>query len=80
MSFVGNVLGSIGKALGLVQEAPPVPVAPVAPTADNSYQAMDTAAQSAAASVSRGATSTMLTGGTGELDDQKYTSKILLGN
>ena len=79
MSFVGNALSSIGKAFGLVQEAPPVPVAPVAPTATNSYSAMDTAAQGAAASVSRGMTSTMLTGGAGELDDQKNTSKVLLG-
>lgn len=48
------------------------------PTADNSAALMDTAAQTAAASVSRGRTSTMLTGATG-VDDAKNTSKVLLG-
>lgn len=81
MSFVGKAVGSIGKALGLVQ-TPAVPTAlpppPVTPTMANSQNAMDAAAKAQAAALGLGRTSTMLTGGTG-VDDSKNTSKVLLG-
>lgn len=82
MSFIGSAVKSIGQAIGIVPSDPqvaPITAATTAPTAANSYSAMDAAAQTAAGSVARGRTSTMLTGGAGETDDQKNTSKVLLG-
>lgn len=80
MSFVSKAIGSVAKALGLVPEAPSAPAAaPAAPTVDNSYAAMDAAAQTQAAAMTRGRTSTLLTGGAGETDDLTKTSKVLLG-
>lgn len=81
MSFVGKAIRGIGQAIGLVPKAPSMPALPPPPMvsqADTSAQ-MDTAAQEAAAGIQRGRTSTMLTGGAGETEDQKYTSKVLLG-
>lgn len=83
MSFVANGLGGIVKALGRVTgllPEPPKPIqAPDAPTADNQAASMDAAAQAQAASLSRGRTSTLLTGGAGETTDLTKTSKVLLG-
>lgn len=79
MSFISKAVGAIGEVLGLVPKPPKVPSAPTAPTADNSFREMDKAAQMMAASVARGRTSTMLTGGAGFNEDQKNTSKVLLG-
>lgn len=83
MSFVGkaisSVVGGVGKALGLVPQAPQAPLILPAPTVDNSAAQLDQAAQVAAAGVQRGRTSTMLTGGAGVTEDFKNTSKILLG-
>lgn len=83
MSFVGKAISGLGKAIGLIPKAPPMPVlppppAPVAAQPDTT-QKMDEAAQQAAASVQRGRTSTMLTGGEGVKEDVKNTSKVLLG-
>jgi hypothetical protein len=86
MSFIGSAVKSIGQAIGIVPEDPkPIPVATTAATTaptlsdPNTADATNAAEQSIAASMSRGRTSTMLTGAQGETDDQKYTSKILLG-
>ena len=84
MSFVSkgvsSIFSAVGSILGLAPTKPPPPTpAPIAPTAENSSAAMDAAAQKAAAATAGGATSTVLTGGTGETDDQKLTSKVLLG-
>lgn len=77
---ISSVMGGIGKMLGLSPQAPAAPIAaPAAPTAANSYEAMDAAAQSQAASMMRGRTSTMLTGAQGEDEDKLTTSKTLLG-
>lgn len=86
MSFIGKAVKGIGQAVGIMPKdskmAPP-PVAPMtnSPDASNAATtaAMDSAMQQQAASVQRGRTSTLLTGGDGETEDQKYTSKILLG-
>lgn len=89
MSFsgVGSALSSgfsgvgklIGKAFGgMMPEAPSVPQM-TAPTAANSAVDLDIAAQKAAASMSRGRTSTMLTGGQGEDESLLKTSRTLLG-
>ena len=81
MSFVGKAISGIGQALGLTPKPPSpvyIPPAPMASSVDTSAQ-MDAAAQDAAMKVSRGRTSTMLTGGDGETEDQKYSSKVLLG-
>ena len=78
MSFVKK----IGQTLGLVPKANSygaLPPAPVAPTVDNSSAQLDQAAQTRAASMQRGATSTMLTGGMGEDETKLKTSKVLLG-
>lgn len=87
MSFVGKAVSSVVKAIGSIFSPPqpqapmllpPAQVAPAQSQADTSA-AMDKAAQTQAAAVSNGKTSTMLTGGAGETEDQKYSSKILLG-
>ena len=78
MSFVKKV----GQALGLVPKANSygaLPPAPVAPTVDNSREQIDLAQQKSAASMQRGATSTLLTGGMGEDETKLKTSKVLLG-
>jgi hypothetical protein len=83
MSFIGNAVKSLGQAIGLVPDDPtPASIntpSMTAPTLGNSYEATNAAETAQAASVSRGRTSTMLTGAQGETEDQKYTSKILLG-
>ena len=76
MSFI---IRPIVRMLGLTPKLPPMPALPPPPTPDNSAQKMDEAAQQAAASVQRGRTSTLLTGGEGVKEDVKNTSKVLLG-
>ena len=84
MSFVGKAIRGVGQVLGLVPDTPKVPnitvttPAPMVSSVDTSQQ-LDAAAQTAAAGIQRGRTSTLLTGGAGTTEDQKYTSKILLG-
>jgi hypothetical protein len=77
---LSSVMGGVGKLLGLTPSAPTPIAAPVTPTVDNSYQAMDAAAQQQAASLARGRTSTLLTSAQGEDEDQLKTSKIVLGS
>ena len=83
MSFIGKAITGIGQALGLVSNssAAPAPLTPAttAPTVANSSTQLDDAALAQAKSMQGGRTSTMLTGGAGETEDQKYTSKVLLG-
>lgn len=86
MSFIGKAVKGIGQAIGLMPKDPQMAPTPVAPVTNNpdpanaaTTAAMDSAMQQQAASVQRGRTSTLLTGGDGETEDQKYTSKILLG-
>lgn len=79
MAFIGKFIRGIGQAIGLIPETPSVPQLPPAPTAADKSAQMDAAAQEAAAGVQRGRTSTLLTGGQGDTQDQKYTSKVLLG-
>lgn len=83
MSFVGKAIQGIGQAIGIIPKAPQMPYIPPPPmptmSQPDTSAAMDTAAQDAAAGVQRGRTSTLLTGGQGETEDQKYTSKVLLG-
>jgi len=82
MSFIGNAVKGLGQAIGLVpQDASPAPIAPAttAPTVANSSSDLDAAALAQAKAMQGGRTSTLLTGGTGETEDQKYTSKVLLG-
>lgn len=79
MSFISNAVKGLGQGLGLLPSDPSPLAAPVAPTMDNSSATLDAAALAQAQALQRGRTSTMLTGGAGTLDDQKYTSKILLG-
>lgn len=78
MSFVGKWIGGLAKDLGLVDtpDAPPTP--PAAPTMASASSQMDTAAQTQAAAMAGGRTSTMLNGSEG-VDDKKNTSKVLLG-
>lgn len=79
MSFISSAVKGLGQGLGLLP-GDPVPFAPLqAPTVANSNATLDDAALAQAKAMQRGRTSTMLTGGAGTLDDQKYTSKILLG-
>lgn len=83
MSFIGNAVKSLGQAIGILPDDPtpaPITQATTAPTLANSADATNAAEQQAAASMSRGRTSTMLTGAQGEDEDKKYTSKVLLGN
>lgn len=78
MSFVGKWIGGLAKDLGLVDTpAAPAP-APVTPTVANSSADLDTAAQTQAAAMAGGKTSTLLNGSQG-VDDTKNTSKVLLG-
>lgn len=82
MSFIGSAIKSIGQAIGLVpDDASPAPItaATTAPTVANSSTQLDDAALAQAKSMQGGRTSTLLTGGAGETEDQKYTSKVLLG-
>lgn len=82
MSFVGKAIGGIGKALGIIPDAPSAPALPPPPptTSDPATSPdLDAAAQDAARRMAGGKTSTMLTGGDGDTEDQKYTSKVLLG-
>jgi hypothetical protein len=83
MSFVGNAVKSLGQAIGLLPNDPtPAPIntpSTTAPTLANSADTTNAAEQAQAASMTRGRTSTMLTGAQGETEDQKYTSKVLLG-
>ena len=82
MSFIGKAIGGIGKAIGLIPQAPQAPVMPPPPpTTTNPTTApdLDVAAQQQAASMARGKTSTMLTGGDGDPLDPTKTSKVLLG-
>jgi hypothetical protein len=82
MSFIGSAIKSLGQTIGIIPNDPtPQPITPAttAPTLANSAAVTNAAEQTAAASLSRGRTSTMLTGAQGETEDQKYTSKILLG-
>ena len=82
MSFIGNAIRGIGQAIGLIPDTPSMPTyVPVAPSSSNAdtSAAMDTAAQQQAATMTRGRTSTMLTGGAGEDETKLNTSKVLLG-
>lgn len=82
MSFIGKAIGGLGKALGIIPKAPQAPaLMPPPPTISNPVTApdLDAAAQMQAASMGRGRTSTMLTGGDGDLLDPTKTSKVLLG-
>ena len=79
MSFISNAVKGLGQGLGLLPSDPSPLAAPVAPTMANSDATLDDAALAQAKAMQRGRTSTMLTGGAGTLEDQKYTSKILLG-
>lgn len=82
MSFIGSAIKSVGQAIGIIPDDPkplPITAATTAPTVGNSGDALDAAAQTQAAAMGRGRTSTMLTGGAGTTEDQKYTSKVLLG-
>lgn len=85
MSFVGkavsNVVSGVGKALGLLPDSPRLPGVMPAPTLSNpdNSAATDKASQDQAARMTRGRTSTMLTGGAGEDEDKLNTSKVLLG-
>lgn len=76
MSFVGKWIGGLAKDLGLVDTPSAPQAAPAAPTAASTD--LDVAAQTAAASMQGGRTSTLLNGAEG-VDDTKNTSKVLLG-
>jgi len=78
MSFVGKWIGGLAKDLGLVDTPGAPQAAPAAPTTANSSTDLDLAAQTAAASMQGGKTSTLLNGSQG-VDDTKNTSKVLLG-
>jgi hypothetical protein len=83
MSFMSKIVRGVGQAVGLISDTPKTPqLAPppmVSSTDTDQQQQLDAAAQTAAAGIQRGRTSTLLTGGAGTTEDQKYTSKILLG-
>jgi len=85
MSFVGKAISGIAKAIGLAPKTPSIPALPpiamAAPAVTNpqTQPDLDLAAQQMAANVSRGRTSTMLTGGAGEDETKLNTSKVLLG-
>ena len=85
MSFISKAVKGVGQGLGLLPEEATSAIGltqdkPLtAPTVDNSSSALDEAALNQAKALQRGRTSTMLTGGEGTLEDQKYTSKVLLG-
>ena len=85
MSFISNAVKGLGQGFGLLPDDPTPALgltqdAPLTvPTAGNSSSTLDDAALSQAKALQRGRTSTMLTGGEGTLEDQKYTSKVLLG-
>lgn len=83
MSFIGKAVKGIGQAIGLVPKTPQMSAIPTLPMVANTdlvtSSAMDVAAQTMAGGLMRGRTSTLLTGGDGDTEDQKYTSKVLLG-
>ena len=83
MSFIGSAVKSIGQAIGIVPEDPkPLPIntpTTTAPTLANTADTTNAAEVAQAQSVSRGRTSTMLTGSMGEDETKLNTSKILLG-
>ena len=78
MSFIGKWIGGAMKDLGLVDTPAAPPTPPAAPTMVTAGDQMDTAAQTQAAAMAGGKTSTMLNGASG-VDDTKNTSKVLLG-
>lgn len=87
MSFVGKAISGLAKAVGLmpknpapsVASLPPIIAAPPSTTNPQTQPDLDAQQQQMAASVSRGRTSTMLTGGSGEDETKLNTSKMLLG-
>lgn len=83
MSFIGSAVKSIGQAIGIVPQDPkPLPIntpTTTAPTLANTADTTNAAEVAQAQAVSRGRTSTMLTGSMGEDETKLNTSKILLG-
>lgn len=79
MSFISNAVKGLGQGFGLLPDDPTPLQAPAVPTMANTDSTLDDAALAQAKALQRGRTSTMLTGGEGTLEDQKYTSKVLLG-
>lgn len=84
MSFTRKWFGGFNPPSAPPPLAPASPITPVsqttvAPTVTNVAPDLDVASQKITASLDRGRTSTLLTGGAGELDDRKLTSRILLG-
>lgn len=85
MSFIGNAVKSLGQAIGIIPDDPrPAPIntpTTTAPALSNTMTSdvTNAAEQAAAASATRGRTSTMLTGSMGEDETKLNTSKILLG-
>ena len=80
MAFVGKWMGSLAKAVGLVDTpGDPIPP-PVAPTAANSVADTDAAARKQAAAMQGGFTSNLLSDNNTFNEDAKKSSKVLLGS